>query len=229
MTAIKPDESVQQLQRQLFRLSHESHADIQPESHDPPPPLTSVLESSPESSLEPVVIQENPSEDRISVNERDDDDRLVTACSWQMLESLLTEDKFFKKALEVYSSHHGIDKIRHMIQQTTGLRFSGSGDTQDLPATPAHSIPSDDRHLCPSNNEVIPSKEEEEEIPPEPKDDTVVESAPVTEHPDTVSGHPQHREPDSAKSESSLSDNSVIVSNSSCFKTAYSDRNLIVT
>lgn len=70
------------------------------------------------------------------------------ACTWDVIAATLSDDQLLKKALQVYSSRHGINKMREVIVMATGLVFRpditeslNSVLPPDMPSNPAPAIP----------------------------------------------------------------------------------------
>lgn len=81
------------------------------------PLITSMSSPSPLHSSSPF--------DYSHVVHRDGDQGKSPQCSWETLTSSLSDDQMLKKALDVYASRNGDQRLREVIAQTTGFLFKG--------------------------------------------------------------------------------------------------------
>ena len=84
----------------------------------------SLSESAALASLPPFPSSlDSPSIDRISHSGANSDH-----CTWDLITTTMSDDQLLKKALEVFASRHGLEKMRELIAMTTGLVFRPDSD-----------------------------------------------------------------------------------------------------
>lgn len=67
---------------------------------------------------------ESPPTARITHTHSDVDSKTGSeSCTWDLMAATISDDQLLKKALQVYSSRNGVEKMRELIVLTTGLVF----------------------------------------------------------------------------------------------------------